>query len=353
VCIADGASSAGGAPASLGSADASGRDPARAPPREPATAAPSLSPRTAAAAARRPSPPQVLGRDQAGVVARVIDAAGAALEGAELSWPDGLDAYGTSDGSGRAVLRFRPPTDALRTAVLFAARGFATRRLEAAVAAGRWTDLGAVALPRAAEIAGRVVDEDGIGVAGACLFVTAADEPRHPEAVRERGPDPWVAYVVPVARSSATGRFRLQGVPAVPVRAWAVAPERRFAYSPVVPLQLGECATETVLACTELPEVDAIEGLVLDPSGEPAAGARLRIRNSPTSELAKPWPEDHAWRREPRWIEADGEGRFRFAARREVLYEVLAEDAAARWEGASHDAVPAGTKELVLRLGRS
>ncbi|MCA8978059.1 MAG: carboxypeptidase regulatory-like domain-containing protein, partial [Planctomycetes bacterium] len=259
-----------------------------------------------------------LSNGTAGVRVRVVDADGAPVYGVEVSWPAAPDAFAMTGPDGVAWLQLRPPTDRAQVQLAIKAPGRASLHPTANVQLGCWGDAGDQVLLPACRLTGRVVDERHEALVGATVFVAAADLPLPPTGYLELGPPPLEDFEVAVVQTNRDGVFRLDGVPAVPVRVWAVTAECRFAPSDELRPDPEAIVDAGTLRCLPLLPGSQITGTVRDPKGRPLSGARIRRRVS--NGFADP-----ARVLSSRWFDAAEDGTFTMPARAGMTFELLVE----------------------------
>ncbi len=155
------------------------------------------------------------------------------------------------------------------------APGFARARRIRKLAPGDAVLLGDVELAPGGDVLGRIVDSQGIGLAGAFVAaLTDAESVRRAEhsdpTARHAGAPDDVR-----TRSAEDGHFRLVGVPVGYARIFATEDDHRCALSTQIEVRVGEEARGVVLALAPLAPEDRIEGIVLTHEGEPVPHASL------------------------------------------------------------------------------
>lgn len=277
------------------------------------------------------------------VTAKVLDLQGRPIEGAELlagtpwSWKPTPIAH--SDAQGRLFVELPFTTQELSFTVL--ATGFAGARREADALPGAELRLGEFRLGPGSEVAGRVVDEAGAGLADAWVqWLPAAEFPADPVAAREDGvgEDSWSeARLVGTASCADDGSFRLRGLPLGECFLLAGANGRQFGWTPLFDLRAGPSAEQLILLPSSPRAGARISGVVTDPSGAELGGIEVMCREPNV-------PGGH-------WTMAttDAAGRFAFEPWGSAL-DVGAQDPEKRWATVWSQAVQPGTRDLELRM---
>ncbi|HEX6883537.1 MAG TPA: sigma-70 family RNA polymerase sigma factor [Planctomycetota bacterium] len=308
-------------------------------PASPVEAAPApTSERVALAGERAPEQPLALAEELATIDARFL-ARGRGLSDARLvvlhdearhealsAGPDGLATCSLALDEPRALVRIE-----------LSALGYASEERTAVCTRGETTHLGQIELVPGGAVAGRVVDERGLGLPG-CRVTLGSAEHGYPELeARRLHPAP---AGIPSAETDAAGRFRLLGVAAGMTRLWAHAPGRIAGYSPPFEVRAGQESSGVEIALAPLAPENRLRGIVLDPTGAPVPFAEIAYRhatrggNSVTSGQTR----------------ADREGRFEFLLAADARSWLRATDPAGRWNAGSLADVPNGARELELRL---
>jgi hypothetical protein len=224
--------------------------------------------------------------DRASVVRGRVVRAGAAVAGAQVS--AGGEVSATTDRAGRFELVV-PPGEARLRAEADGAVGFAAVD---ALAPGAEVTVD-IAIPEPASIAGRVVDDGGAVIAGATVLAVIHDV--------DGGGDPRAEAV-----TDAAGRFHLAAIPPGKVVLEARLAGRGSSGPARVVVAAGERRHDVTLA---LGATVAIGGVVVEPSGDPVDGARVRITLKGTrSPLAV--------------LTTGGDGRFHVADAITGVYEI-------------------------------
>ncbi len=201
-------------------------------------------------------------------------------------------------------------------------------------------ELGVVVLEPGADLFGRVVDANGLGVERARVVFTApleaapdAAEPAHqgPPELRFSG---WAPSRYELATSGPGGAFRFDGLRPGYGSVWARGETSLWSWSEPIGLRAGEEAGEVVLVLREVPE-RTLRGRLVDPEGRAVAGRPVRCSG--------PQP-DGGWRH----ARSDGEGRFAFALEEPGEYALRAETLVWEWEPAELEGLRPGTHDVVL-----
>ena len=135
------------------------------------------------------------------------------------------------------------------------------------------------------------------------------------------------------------GSFELRDVPSGDWRLAASAPGYFATLSSPVSVRNGRWSTGAALALDALEDRDLIEGVVVDPSGAPVAGATLHYEIR------------HRFSINGGDAQTDGEGRFRLVVRDEGVWTLTAFDPRGRLQPAEASDLRPGARDLVLQLG--
>lgn len=212
------------------------------------------------------------------LLARIVDADQRPIAGATLDSPR-LTGFGEaeSDDAGLLVLvaaaesipiwRGQPTTRECR----ITAKGHATRFLEVAMTPFEDTDLGDLVLAPGGSIAGRVVDEKGVRIAGVKVVLTRSALGGPSESVRLTGPPGDTQRIEGV--TGADGSYHIEGAGVGEWRVWAQQQGRPWAFTSPIGVR-----PRTVTQADDIELVAAdpsvvIAGTVVDPAGAPIAGA--------------------------------------------------------------------------------
>lgn len=266
--------------------------------------------------------------------ARIADSDGRPLEGARAEI-ESLNASAQSDPEGRLDLELTP--DASREAILrVGLERYATHWIEVEFAPGGTTSLGDIVLERGASISGRVLAPDGEPQANARVVAGQSNlfGPELRSALR--GPSKYPG--APSTTTNALGLFRIDGVAPGSVRAWAGAAETRYTWSAPITLPAGEEVRDVELRLVAQSESDSIDGVVIDPDGNPCPKARLRadVRSSA-------WSEGH-------WVPLDGQARFHQLVMLDGPHDFRVTDPENRWTEAIALGVQPGARNVTLQF---
>lgn len=225
---------------------------------------------------------------------RAIDGSGAPIAGATVSFqrysgqPGDAPPSEPSAGDGRVTAAVDRSTtfgyardDDVRATVLLAAPGFASTLTVEVVALGGTCDLGDRVLAPGGDLAGRVVDADGLGVEGAEVVAAVAAAQGSSTRI-DSSPWPQPGELHLRTTSGAGGTFALDGVQTLPTVLWYRLPGRRWSQAEPFEPKAGERRGGIELV---LPRVDGgglIAGQVFAPDGTPAAGVRVKAHDGST-----------------------------------------------------------------------
>jgi len=277
------------------------------------------------------------------IAARLVDAAGEPLPGGWLRFRHAPDVEAHADDDGRITLASidpRPTTEQ-PLELWIGARGRQTRLFEWTGPA-RTLQLGDVVLEPGGTLRGRVVDETGVGVAGAVVVFggLATISYRDPE----RGPPELYGNALSsgartplVGASGPSGAFELDGLAPGHGTAWARTPTGPWVQSEPIGIRPGDVVTGLELVVVEAPE-RAITGRVVDPAGRPVAGIPVRISASSGS---GGWDTVEA-------VETDVLGAFHYVPIDGVAQDVRVPSPVRAWRHAERLAVPPGTHDLTI-----
>ncbi|MCP3920156.1 MAG: sigma-70 family RNA polymerase sigma factor [bacterium] len=281
------------------------------------------------------------------VEAVITDLAGNALAGASLrevtlSGPG----PGATSGAGGVVRLELEAGDAGRGVHLESGlAGFTSSTQTVRIAPGETTHIGRLELAPGGGVSGRVVDRDGLGVAGVLVTAGEAQTDRSSLERSRFGPQ---RISVPACRSDAQGDFFLRGLADGFVRIWGRGEGRLPSWTAPVEVRDGQesCGVELVLPLVG--DANRIRGVVLDPDGEPVPRAWLEYYHR--SERGGLGMGDG----EP----ARADGTFEFVVFDDAVLSITAEDpegrygsaTAQRYGPAAAEGIRAGEQALVLRL---
>lgn len=209
-------------------------------------------------------------------------------------------------------------------------------------------EFGELRLAPAATLVGRLVDADNGPLEGAWVRVEVLGsrwsglEPHPVEEARYMGsmlPDD-----APSGPVDELGNFRVEGLRAGYVRLWFGADDHEVQWADELALRAGRTSDAGVLALRRLDARACIEGRVLDPQGQPLAGAWVECARQ---SLRQPLFREHSKARRTR---ADALGRFRLWVDPTSRYDVGAADPMQRHRPVALGPFAAGDPELELRL---
>ena len=269
--------------------------------------------------------------------ARILDPRGRALAGARVA---AGSVAGTSEADGRIVLVLDGADSTSEPRELWvsaAYEGLATAYVKVRSDAEARTFVGDVVLSAATAVVGRVVTPDGGPLAGARVVATAVENDRNdPEELRRLGPR--LAHPRPESLSAADGSFRLERVPVGPARVWAGSQGRAWTSSLALTLEEGRELDGLELALAPLASDDVIAGMVLDPAGEPVAGARV-----------------YYWFRSAHYgsggaVLTDAEGRFSHLLAQRAPHDLTVRDDDDRYSAVFREDILPGTRDVVIRF---
>lgn len=269
---------------------------------------------------------------------RFVDGEGRPVPGVEVATQprfDGSTAVSGADGRAAVLAWIGARRGAI--GVRYARRGFASDATTAHGEPGCDVDLGDVRLRPGGAIEGRVVDGRGAPLADVRVWVdgeevgsTAAGGLRTSEVT---------ALGAVETRSDDDGRFRLSGVLVGEVRVHVESDDDLWrGTSGRVEVRAGEESGGLVIVAEGVPEGQRIEGIVLDPAGEPV-----------------PWaPVEGRW---GTWLSsgslarvAGRDGRFRFVLPKRVPLDIVVSDPDGAWTPVAVEGVEPGTLDLEVRF---
>ncbi|MCE9596060.1 MAG: hypothetical protein K8S98_17865 [Planctomycetes bacterium] len=276
------------------------------------------------------------------ITLRFVDEHGAALGNVVVGWISAdvreveLRDATSSDAAGRASLR--APSDGKSAAgtqrTLEAAHaGFASARRAVTLPARGALDLGDWMLVRSGRVAGWIRGADGAPIEGAIVSEFESLGSWFDSGERTAASLAANRATSAFSRSGPDGAFSLE-LPAGVRQILATHAEWTSTITAPLEVEADRTRAGVVLTLAERADPRGIRGLVLQPGGEPAAGARVRVTTSGST----------------RWLRADDAGRFHAAVPKSEPAEVLALDPQGRFGEARATDVAAGTADLLLRL---
>ncbi len=268
---------------------------------------------------------------------RFVDDTGRGIARVRVVKPAQVDgAVVESNEQGEFLLTLAPGSRIGRQIFEAHAEGWATHFSFLTVEAGATFHRGQIVLVPGGTVAGTVVDENGRPLEGARILGTKPALDGDVADLRRTGPT--AQWNVPETKSAADGSFRLDGVPAGLVRAWASREARRWAFSELLDIPARGVIGGVVLRLEPLADDDRIEGLVLDPDGQPVPRATIgysyEALNQSGSSSSK----------------AGDDGRFRIVLIRKVPHDLRCSPGEENWTSASLEDVPPGTLDAVLQM---
>jgi len=271
------------------------------------------------------------------VRARFVDAGGVPVAGvrAEL-WPTREPAVAASGPDGRVVVQGDLYGGNMGAELRFAHPRHASDKVEFA-SAERDLDLGDLVLHPGGALHGTVLDPEGLPLAGCEIEVYGREVSENSvgglRSSRRSG--------LGAARTTTDvqGQFSLGGLLAGDVQVLAEMPdELHKGTSGLVEVRAGEESYGLVIVAEAIPQSDRIEGVVLDPDGQPIPRASVSARYR------------SLWSSGSIGVTADLEGRFRILVRSSADHELTAEDPRDRWGPVRLAGVEPGDLDVELRF---
>jgi len=268
---------------------------------------------------------------------RFTDAAGRGIARVRVVKPDQLDGrFAESDEQGDFVLTLAPGSPLGLVSFEARADGWATHFSLLTATAGATFHRGQILLVPGGTIAGVVVDENGRPLPGARVLGTKPDMEGEVTNLRRSGPSKQ--WSLPETVSLVDGTFRLEGVPAELARAWAWRDGMRWAFSDLITVPARGAVEGVVLKLEPLAADDRIEGIVLDPDGQPVPRAAIGYSYDALDQGGSSSAR------------AGDDGRFRIVLLRKVPHDLHCGPGGKNWSSASLEDVPPGTLDAVLQM---
>ncbi|MEO6710004.1 MAG: sigma factor-like helix-turn-helix DNA-binding protein, partial [Planctomycetota bacterium] len=234
-------------------------------------------------------PAAVVAEPIGSIDARFIDQNGAPWSGVSFSarsarwlktWKPGEPVHSGLDG--RATLELVLPSLALNPRLrgdlhidLVASRlGCASVVRSATLQAGKLVHLGDVVLAPGVSVDGRVVDQNGVGIAGATVGIGAAELTDKEGYMRRKGSEAFEAATS--VKSGEGGAFVLSGLALGPHRLFSHAEGSRYSWTEPFTSALDAEVHGIQIVLTPLLATDRIAGRIVDPAGAALPGAELR-----------------------------------------------------------------------------
>ncbi|MBL8860405.1 MAG: sigma-70 family RNA polymerase sigma factor [Planctomycetes bacterium] len=273
---------------------------------------------------------------------RFVDAQGNGIAGVRILEPLREDGEVVlSDARGDFALPIGPMPAAVLLPFEARAEGWAAHFADVPIAPGTTVHLGPIVLKPGGTVVGRVIDETGAPVAGARILTTSpvlTDEAASLQRTGPQFPAPERKPTTAVTRSDADGSFRLEGVPAETLRVWAGHADRRWAFSEPVEVPAAGVVRDVVLELAPLAADDVIDGVVLDPDGQPVARAILNYGfHAPEGSHSNS-------------TRTDRDGRFEIPVIRKLPHRLHVSAPRNQWPAIALKDVAPGTRGLVIRM---
>lgn len=278
--------------------------------------------------------------------AHVLDARGWPLSAVQAKV--GAD-VAHSDESGELSLVLDPATS--RTSHLkleLSAPGLVPESLDFVAPRDGTLEFGELRLAPAATLVGRVVAADNGPLEAAWVRVEVLGsrwmglEPHPVEEARYMGS--MLPEDAPSGPLDELGNFRIEGLREGYVRLWFGAQDHEVQWADELAIRAGKTNDAGALVLRRLDERACIEGRVLDPQGQPVAGAWVECARR---SLRQPLFREHS---KARRTQADALGRFRLWVDPTSRYDVGAADPLQRHRPVTLGPFAAGDPELELRL---
>jgi hypothetical protein len=292
-------------------------------------AGPEVPAATAAAAPAADAPTRIDGR--------FVDASGRGIAGVRVAKPASRDGRAVeSDDQGAFVVEIAPGAYLGRQSLEAHADGWASHFSYVTPEAGATFHRGEIVLLPGGTIAGQVVDADGLPVANARVLASTAGLDGEVSNLRRTGPAKQ--WSVPETKSLADGTFRLGGVPTGLARAWATGAEKRWTFSELIDVPARGAVEGVVLELEPLADDDRIEGVVLDPDGEPVPRATVGFSYRAVDQSGSSS------------VMTGENGRFRLVLMRKVPHDLHCSPGEKDWTSAALEDVAPGTLDVVLQM---
>lgn len=279
--------------------------------------------------------------------ARVIDEHGEPIAGAafevvtKLGRPREFGKARTSGPDGRVTIEVEKGAffrymgrEHSNTHLSLGAPGHAKTFFVAAAKLGATKDLGDLVLAEGAAVTGRVIDENGLPVAGATVVGVASVSDRAADQAAIVGPEREGGR--PTTTTDAAGRFELEGLHVGSAVVWANAERTRWTKSGVLELLAGDVHRGLELVLDPLDDSQIVAGVVVDPDGVPVPRASVRHR------VPGGWSEAR--------LRADEDGRFLIPTASDAPFRLVASDPSKQFGDSAEREVKAGETDLRIPL---
>jgi len=282
-------------------------------------------------------------------VVRFTDPAGNAVAGVQWelreNWSGesaGLEPV-VSEADGTARIAIPMFSKSRSVALAHSLEGFASGVSQVTARASEEVNVGSIELTYSVQISGRVVDEQGLPIAGAKVFAMPADlEGRDEGELLRVGPGSsgelgeLSHYLSHLSRPD--GSFELTAPIAQSVRVYAKAEGTRFGWTEALDLHAGSPVSNQRIVLSPFEDEDFISGVVLDVDGNPVPSTPVSYSFSDTNYTMTSS------------INTDQTGRFRLTVRRAVPHSFRVEGGEDTPGIATAPEVEPGTHDLVLQL---